>query len=172
MKCVARVPLNPTAKCTHGKHLFENCKRETMLVLVRQWRIQHFPDYLAWSLLETTWKWRISRGGSRIPCRRGRRPSREVANIQFCQNVQKTAWNWEIFEPCGGGGARGSPLDPPLTLDLEGTCSSCPFPLDQSMVPILICGSMNHVGPYILIVVCQGGITLPPLVLHIQYWWI
>ena len=43
-----------------------------------------------------------SRGGSRIPCRRGCQ--------WFCQNVPKTAWNWENFGPWGGGHVLGHPL--------------------------------------------------------------
>ena len=42
-----------------------------------------------------------SKGGSRIQCRRGRRPSKveREANVRFCQIFQKTAWNREKFGP-------------------------------------------------------------------------
>ena len=49
------------------------------------------------------------RGGSRIPCRRGRQPSRGGANIRFCQIFWKTAWNRENFGPWGGGARRVGP---------------------------------------------------------------
>ena len=46
-----------------------------------QWRIQDFPKEGAPTL----------QGG---------------ANIRFCQNFPKTAWNWKNLDPRGGGGAR------------------------------------------------------------------
>ena len=49
---------------------------------------------------------KVSRGGSRIPSRRGVNPG--GVNIWFCKNFQKTAWSWENFGPCG------PPLHPPL----------------------------------------------------------
>ena len=57
-----------------------------------------------------------SRGGSRIPCMRGRRTYRGGGvNIEFCQiSPKKPAWNLELF------GVWGAPLDAPLTWDFEG----------------------------------------------------
>ena len=43
----------------------------------------------------------LYRGGSRIPRRRWRQPSRGGANIWFCQIFWKTAWIWENFGPWG-----------------------------------------------------------------------
>ena len=77
-----------------------------------------------------------SRDGSRIPRRRGANHPGGGANIWFCQILRKTAWNWENFGPWGGGGARGTPLNPPLHSILcwlllctdENPCSRHPFP--------------------------------------------
>ena len=42
-----------------------------------------------------------SKGGFRIQCRRGRRPSKveRETNVRFCQIFQKSAWNRENFGP-------------------------------------------------------------------------
>ena len=45
---------------------------------------------------------RIS-GGSRISLRRG-------ANVRFCQNFPKTAWNWKNLGPQGGRASLAPPL--------------------------------------------------------------
>ena len=58
-----------------------------------QWRIQDFPEEGA----------PTPQGG---------------ANIRFCQNFPKTAWNWKNLDPQGRGSASLAPppLDPPLQL--------------------------------------------------------
>ena len=58
-----------------------------------QWWIQDFPEEEA-------------------PTPRGGRG----ANIWFCQNFPKTAWNWKNLDPRGGGGGSvaRAPSDPPL----------------------------------------------------------
>ena len=55
-----------------------------------QWRIQDFPEA-------------------------GRQLSRG-ANIRFCQNFPKTAWNWKNLDPREA--SLAPPLDPPLPLTL------------------------------------------------------
>ena len=53
-----------------------------------QWRIQDFPEEGA----------PTPQGG---------------ANIQFCQNLPKTGWNWKNLDPQGGASLAPA-LDPPL----------------------------------------------------------
>ena len=56
-----------------------------------QWRIQDFPEEGA----------PTPQGG---------------ANIRFCQNFPKTAWNWKNLDPQGGRASLTPPLDPPLII--------------------------------------------------------
>ena len=71
------------------------------------------------------------RSGSRIPCRRGRRPSRGTSTYDFVKISQKLH---EIEKNLGRRGGTGTPpLDPPL----ENTilCTLCDFLCHSSVKP-------------------------------------
>ena len=68
-----------------------------------------------WPRIET--RYYLFRYGSRIPRRRRRQPSREGANIQFCQSFRKNCMKLRTFWSVGGH-ALGAP-------PRSGTALSC-----------------------------------------------
>ena len=84
-----------------------------LLCPLRSYRLVN-PPY--WQLtIHLLMRVTISSGGSRISPRRGCQLPKGGANIRFCQNFPKTAWNRKNLDPqVGGRASPAPPLDPPL----------------------------------------------------------
>ena len=79
----------------------------TLCVNLYCWYVKHSSHWL--SICTAGMQWRIQD----FP-EEGAPTSRGGANIQFCQNFPKTAWNWKNLDPRGRAHLKFYYVDPPL----------------------------------------------------------